>query len=196
MREPRPVAPLMPAGYGVPTDGSGGERLPWSWAVERLESARNYWICTTRPDGRPHAAPVWGLWLEASLAGASSRADGLRPPARLQRPVEPMTETVPLWGAVWFATARDSLKGRNLARSPAFVLHLESGDETVILEGEAVAVRDRDDLERFADAYLPKYGVRPDPADPANVVYALAPAVALTWEERDFPGTATRWLFD
>jgi len=163
MREPRPVAPLMPAGYGVPTDGSGGERLPWSWAVERLESARNYWICTTRPDGRPHAAPVWGLWLD---------------------------------GAVWFATARDSLKGRNLARSPAFVLHLESGDETVILEGEAVAVRDRDDLERFADAYLPKYGVRPDPADPANVVYALAPAVALTWEERDFPGTATRWLFD
>ena len=26
----------MPSSYGVPTDGSGGELLPWSWAVEQL----------------------------------------------------------------------------------------------------------------------------------------------------------------
>jgi hypothetical protein len=25
--------------------------------------ARNYWIATTRPDGRPHCRPVWGVWL-------------------------------------------------------------------------------------------------------------------------------------
>lgn len=36
--------------------------LPWSWAERRLVAALNYWIATTRPDGRPHTRPVWGLW--------------------------------------------------------------------------------------------------------------------------------------
>jgi hypothetical protein len=39
-------------------------RLPWTWAVDRLTAARNYWIATTRPSGRPHTRPVWGVWLE------------------------------------------------------------------------------------------------------------------------------------
>jgi len=42
-------------------------RLPWSWAVERLTLARNYWIATTRPDGRPHTRPVWGVWLDGAF---------------------------------------------------------------------------------------------------------------------------------
>src|SRR5947209_5813545 len=29
--------------------------LPWSWARDRLVASHNYWISTTRPDGRPHA---------------------------------------------------------------------------------------------------------------------------------------------
>src|SRR6185503_9486969 len=24
--------------------------------------AHNYWVATTRPDGRPHATAVWGVW--------------------------------------------------------------------------------------------------------------------------------------
>ena len=49
-------------GYGVvgPNEGSG--LLPWSWAKERLEASRNYWIATTSPQGFPHAMPVWGVW--------------------------------------------------------------------------------------------------------------------------------------
>ena len=39
-------------------------RLPWSWAEQRLIDARNYWIVTTRPSSRPHARPVWGVWLD------------------------------------------------------------------------------------------------------------------------------------
>lgn len=38
------------------------QRLPWAWAVERLVDAHIYWIATTRPDGRPHARPVWAVW--------------------------------------------------------------------------------------------------------------------------------------
>lgn len=40
------------------------ELLPWSWATERLVAARNYWIATTRANGRPHCRPVWGVWFE------------------------------------------------------------------------------------------------------------------------------------
>jgi hypothetical protein len=40
---------------------------PWEAASERLENPerdRTYWLATVRPDGRPHAMPVLGLWLD------------------------------------------------------------------------------------------------------------------------------------
>ena len=52
-------------GYGVPKDKKG--LLPWSHVTERMAEAQNYWICTVSPDGRPHATPVWGLWLDDRL---------------------------------------------------------------------------------------------------------------------------------
>ena len=161
MREPTATAPRMPTGYGAPADGSGGALLPWSWAVERLERAHNYWICTTRADGRPHAVPVWGLWLE---------------------------------DAFWFSTGRTSAKGRNLVRNPAIVVHLESGDETVILEGDVEEASG--DLERYADAYEAKYAYRPSTVDETNVTYVLRPRAAQTWTESGFPRDATRWDFE
>ena len=61
-RRPKASRPDMP-GYGLLAAHEGRGLLPWSWASERLAQARTYWIATTRPDGRPHAAPVWGVWL-------------------------------------------------------------------------------------------------------------------------------------
>lgn len=29
----------------------------------RLHSARNVWMATVRPDGRPHLIPIWFIWL-------------------------------------------------------------------------------------------------------------------------------------
>jgi PPOX class probable F420-dependent enzyme len=49
-------------GYGVPRSRRG--LLPWATAARRLARSHNYWLVTTRPDGRPHAMPVWGLWLD------------------------------------------------------------------------------------------------------------------------------------
>ncbi len=46
--------------YGVDTDQ--WQALPWSWAAQRLISARNYWIVTVSAAGRPHALPAWGVW--------------------------------------------------------------------------------------------------------------------------------------
>lgn len=47
--------------YGVPTDPDGA--LPWSWAQQRLVENRNYWVVTSSAAARPHAMPVWGVWL-------------------------------------------------------------------------------------------------------------------------------------
>jgi nitroimidazol reductase NimA-like FMN-containing flavoprotein (pyridoxamine 5'-phosphate oxidase superfamily) len=41
--------------------------LPWSHVVQQLEPARNYWLATTCPDGRPHVIPVWGAWVDGAL---------------------------------------------------------------------------------------------------------------------------------
>jgi hypothetical protein len=66
--EPTPSRPHLPRGYGIEkATGAPGERLPWSRVSEWLTAARTYWVCTTRPEGRPHAKPVWGVWLEDQL---------------------------------------------------------------------------------------------------------------------------------
>jgi hypothetical protein len=61
MNEPQASRPHMP-GYGVYASDQGKGLLPWSWAAERLTDSHNYWFATTRPDGRPHAMPIWGVW--------------------------------------------------------------------------------------------------------------------------------------
>ncbi|WP_242886640.1 pyridoxamine 5'-phosphate oxidase family protein [Actinomadura litoris] len=63
--------PHMP-GYGILGADEGSGLLPWAWAVERLRAARNFWLCTVRPDGRPHAMPVWGAWSGEELMFSSS----------------------------------------------------------------------------------------------------------------------------
>ena len=61
-------------GYGMPTGTKG--LLPWTWAEERLRTSHNYYVMTVRPDGTPHAMPVWGIWVDNRFyfsTGAKSR---------------------------------------------------------------------------------------------------------------------------
>jgi hypothetical protein len=153
----------MPDGYGVPTTDEG--LLEWSWAVERLEQAKNYWFSTTRPDGRPHAIPSWGVWID---------------------------------GALYFDGSPETRRMRNLATNPAITIHLESGDEVVILEGEArdTGKPDQAFANRLAAAlaakYGPKYEPGPDTWDQGGL-YVMRPRRAFGWTE--FPTTVTRWRF-
>lgn len=152
---PRPRRPRFPVGYGIAATEDG--MLEWAWAVERLAASRTYWIATAKPDAAPHAAPVWGLWLD---------------------------------DAVVFSTAPESRKGRNLAHDPRVVIHLESGDEVVIIEGEAERIA----LDaNIADAYEAKYAFRPE--EPGGIWLKVAPRVAYAWLEADYPRTATRFDF-
>jgi hypothetical protein len=75
MVEPTASRPHMPE-YGV--DTPEWEPLPWSWARERLEAARNVWLVTVAADGRPHSLPVWGVWADDEHRFAFSCAPGSR----------------------------------------------------------------------------------------------------------------------
>jgi phage terminase large subunit-like protein len=62
--ESNATRPYIP-GYGIPEGRKG--LLPWSHVAERMAAAMHYWICTVDPEGRPHATPVDGLWLDDAL---------------------------------------------------------------------------------------------------------------------------------
>lgn len=158
---PEPTRPTM-KNYGIHETEEG--LLDWSWVSEQLTQSQNYWIATTRPDGRPHAAPVWGVALD---------------------------------DVVYFGTSKDAVKTRNLQANPQVVLHLESGDDCVIIEGEVVEITDIAILEKMATAYPTKYPSFKPTAEElqANMNYAVKPKIVMAWKESDFPKTATRWLF-
>src|SRR5262249_35585496 len=62
------------SGYGLSKSKKG--LLPWKWAEDRLKKSRQYWIATTRPEGRPHVMVIWALWFEVALyfaTGSTSR---------------------------------------------------------------------------------------------------------------------------
>jgi pyridoxamine 5'-phosphate oxidase-like protein len=95
----------MPDVYGIGRDGSAaGEKLPWAKVEDWLRDSRNYWICTTRSDGRPHAKPVWGIWMEGmvvfSTAPASVTGRNLRRDPRLVIHLESGDEVAILEGKV------------------------------------------------------------------------------------------------
>ncbi|MBX3081822.1 MAG: pyridoxamine 5'-phosphate oxidase family protein [Anaerolineae bacterium] len=62
---PRRDRPDIPKEYGVPDTDEG--LVEWPWVVEQLEKARNYWLISQYPDGRPHCVPSWGAWVENKL---------------------------------------------------------------------------------------------------------------------------------
>jgi general stress protein 26 len=154
---PKPTLVPMAPGYRPP--GTKTKFLPWSFAESRLRKAHNYWVCTTRSDGRPHAAPVWGLWLER---------------------------------AFYFSTDPSSAKAKNLRKNSNAVVHVESGDEVVLMEGKASVVPL---TKRLDGEYFLKYGMRLVGFPAPMVVLSVTPSNVSAWREAEFSQTTTRWTF-
>jgi nitroimidazol reductase NimA-like FMN-containing flavoprotein (pyridoxamine 5'-phosphate oxidase superfamily) len=154
--------PDLPPTYGLK---AREKYLPFSHAEKRLTQSRNYWICTARPDGRPHSIPVWGFWVD---------------------------------GTLYFGTGLASRKARNLAHNSAVSIHLESGDDVVILEGTAVEVDESDKpiLKKLDAASRTKYKMPLTVMPGETVMYSVRPRTVLAWTEKDFVNNATRWRFD
>ena len=163
MVDPTPCRPPFKPEYGIPVE-LPHPLTPWSVTQAKLRDSRNYWVATSRTDGRPHAAPVWGVWIDDQFL---------------------------------FSTDAGSVKGLALARTPQMLVHLESGDDVVIIEGSARRLTlDDPTVETFVAAYEPKYDFtfeRPFPEFFA--FYAMTPDHATVWTESDFTESVVRWEF-
>jgi hypothetical protein len=95
--------------YGIPDDVEGV--LDWSYVVERLAQAQNYWIATISPEGNPHVRATWGSFVDGSLyfgGGPKTRwSRNLAANPRVSVHLESATEVVILEGAVGRLTEPD-----------------------------------------------------------------------------------------
>ena len=159
--------------YGVTADPDGA--LPWSWAEERLVANRNYWVVTVSAAGRPHALPVWGVWLPATERFWFSCAPGARKTRNLV--ANPQCSV-----AIDDTVECVSLEGRARRADP--------GAET-----DSAAV------DAMVAAYLAKYWDDParhpemDAFLRSNALYEVTPdrAFGIIEREDEFAIRATRW---
>jgi hypothetical protein len=161
---PKTTRPEMP-GYGLPKTKKG--LLPWKWAEDRLKKSRQYWIATTRPDGRPHVMVIWALWLDGKLyfsTGKTSRkARNLAANPNCTMGTDNSAEAVILEGVI--------------------------GNE---LDGETI----REFLRLYEKKYkIDMSSGADDYVNLKEPVFYLRPKVAFGLWEKKFATSATRWLF-
>jgi nitroimidazol reductase NimA-like FMN-containing flavoprotein (pyridoxamine 5'-phosphate oxidase superfamily) len=103
----------------------------WDETRRTLEKAQLFWISTVRADGRPHVTPLVAVWLD---------------------------------GAIHFCTGAAEQKAVNLRRNAHVVLttgcnRWDKGLD-VVVEGEAVPLKNNDALQRLAEAWSKKWDGR------------------------------------
>src|SRR5215212_3543383 len=105
---------------------------PWAVIERLLTDAQLYWIITVRADGRPHAAPLVGVWQDGTFAFCTGSAE------QKQRNLEANPHVAVTTGST----------GAN---------GWDSGKD-VVVEGTAVRVTDPEALQGLAAAWFAKYG--------------------------------------
>lgn len=160
--------------YGVPDDLDG--TLPWSWAEDRLIGNKNFWVVTVSGGGRPHAMPVWGVWMaedERFWFSCSPNARKARNLSENPRCVVTIDDTV------------ECVSVEGSARP------VEPGGG------------DRRAVDAMVDAYLAKYWEDPAVHEQmaafvrSHRIFEVTPDRAFGIIERDeeFAARATRWRF-
>ncbi len=111
---------------------------------------------------------------------------------------------VPAWGVVIAGTLhlygeRRTVRARNLAADPRLVVHLESGEDVVIVRGTAEDLGIPAEVPHVVAALAAKYASQADrmylpDADPDfDVVYAVRPQSAMIWQLADYDASQRRW---
>jgi hypothetical protein len=60
---PKITRPKFPRGY---VDNPTSE-VSWEYVEKKLVESKHYWICSVRPNGRPHVVPRWAVYLDGKI---------------------------------------------------------------------------------------------------------------------------------
>jgi hypothetical protein len=100
---------------------------------------------------------------------------------------------------LYLYSERRTVKARNLAAGPRVVVHLESGEDVVIVRGTAEDLGTPAGVPEVVAALSAKYtgegdrqylpAVGPD----FDVVYAIRPQSAMMWRLADYEASQRRW---
>jgi len=101
---------------------------------------------------------------------------------------------------LYLYSERRTIKARNLAADPRAVVHLESGEDVVIVRGTAEDLGAPAAVPEVVAALSGKYtgeGDRqylPDADPDFDVVYAIRPQSAMMWRLADYEASQRRWV--
>lgn len=157
---------VFPPDYGE-RGGEGDEPLPWTSIEDQLREATTYWLSTVSPDGRPHARPVDGVWVDGALVFGGS------PDTRWVRNLQ----------------ANPALSVHLPNGGDAVIL--EGTVELVVDADHPLSEPSR----RAAKAKYPQY-YPGDDLQEHQPFWMLRPRRAYAWTLDGFPKGATRWTFD
>jgi len=147
--------------------------LTWDWVAAQLTESKNYWLCSVCPPS---------------------------PVASAGRP-----HVIPRWGAFiddkfYYDGSPETRHARNIEQNPHVSLHLESGNEAIILEGtSAPAGKPSPELGRkLSQAYKKKYkdsGYSPGPHQwDKGGLYVFTPRQCIAWS--NFTENPTKFVFE
>jgi general stress protein 26 len=151
----------------------------WDVVRDAIEQAQLFWITTVRANARPHVTPLVAVWMDDALH---------------------------------FSTGENEQKALNIKSHPHVILTTgcngwESGMD-VVVEGEAVLVRDDETLHRLAQVWTTKWdgswqysvrdgyffhpGAEDESAEKIHV-YAVRPTKVLSFAKGTFNHTSHRF---
>jgi PPOX class probable F420-dependent enzyme len=114
--------------------------IPWRKVDLPLKSQRSIWINTTRPDGRPHAVPVWYHWDGASIyfttPRSSQKARNLAQQPWAVVHAGDGDDVIILEGAVEIVTNRSEQEQVNLAYMEKYVDPHSGAQATIFNAGD------------------------------------------------------------
>jgi hypothetical protein len=180
------MAATAPAGEAMPRQGKGtaaaGEAgnsrpLHWEDAARRLAGGGWFWLVTLRPDGAPHAMPVFAAWSQSALFVCSKATTRKSRNLDADGRCVVTTDTGDLHLIVE-GTARRVRDEATLRRA--------SGAFKASYDWPTVVAGDQLDAE---------YGAPTSGGPPYNV-YEITPAKAFALPTDGETTTPTRWRFD
>jgi len=163
MTTPKVTRPQFPRGY-VDNPAS---YVDWNWVAAQLTETKNYWLCSTRPDGRPHVVPRWAVYLDDKI---------------------------------YYDGSPETRHAQNIEENPHVSVHLESGDQVIILEGTSgpAGKPDSDVAARLVKEYRKKYaaqGYSPEPHQwDQGGLYVFTPHQCIAWTQ--FTKDPTKFVFE